>query len=156
MWQALLQVQGVFSNHKPIGEKLDYPKFSGATNEDYTKFYDKMVKALRHNKVGKADQVEKLRKYLSGFALNLVPESTETIEKAFATLKSAFGDPKKVLEDKMKKLKLVGDLPGDKLAGGKNGFRKQEEWYLVIEGLLHDIIELGKQMDTGNLLGGSL
>ena len=32
------------------------------------------------------------------------------IEKAFATLKAAFGDPKKVLEDRMKKLKQVGDL----------------------------------------------
>ena len=137
--------RGLFSNHSIVGEKLDYPKFSGAPSEDYTKFNDKMAKALRHNKIAKSDQVEKLRKYLSGFALNLVPESTETVEKAFATLKAAFGDPKKVLEDKMKKLKLVGDLPGEKLSTGKNGFRKQEEWYLHMEGLLHDIIELGKR-----------
>ena len=137
--------RGLYTNHNPIGEKLDYPKYSGDSSEDYTKFYDKMVKALRHNKVAKADQVERLRKNLSGFALGLVPESTETVEKAFATLKAAFGDPKKVLEDRMKKLKQVGDLPGERLANNKNGFRKQEEWYLNIEGVLHDIIELGKR-----------
>ena len=135
----------LFSNHKTVGEKLEYPKFSGASNEDYTKFYDKTIKAFRHNKVGRADQVERLRKNLSGFALGLVPESTESIEKAFVTLKAAFGDPKKVLEDRMRKLKLVGDLPGNKLTNNKNGFRKQEEWYLTIEGILHDIIELGKR-----------
>ena len=137
--------RGLYTNYKPVGEKLDYPKYSGASSEDYTKFYDRMVKALRHNKVAKADQVERLRKNLSGFALGLVPESTETVEKAFATLKAAFGDPKKVLEDRMKKLKQVGDLPGERQANNKNGFRKQEEWYLNIEGLVHDIIELGKR-----------
>ena len=137
--------RGLFSNHKSIGEKLDYPKFSGASSEDFTKFYDKMVKALRHNKVPKADQVERLRKNLTGFALGLVPESTENIEKAFTTLKAAFGDPKKVLEDRMRKLKQCGDLPGDKLSNNKNGFRKQEEWYLNMEGILYDIIELGKR-----------
>ena len=99
--------RGLYTNHKPMGEKLDYPKFSGASSEDYTKFVDKMQKALRHNKVAKADQVERLRKYLSGFALGLVPETTESVEKAFATLKAAFGDPKKVLVDRMQKLKEV-------------------------------------------------
>ena len=101
-----------------------------------------MVKAFRRNAVGKSDQVEKLRKVLSGFALSLVPESTESIEKAFKTLKTAFGDPKKVLEDRMKRLKSVGDLPPDKV-GDKPGFRKQEEWYLNIEGIIAEIIELG-------------
>ena len=67
------------------------------------------------------------------------------MEKAFATLKAAFGDPKKVLEDRMKKLKQVGDLPGERQANNKNRFRKQEEWYLNIKGLVHDIIELGKR-----------
>ena len=42
----------------------------------------------------------------------------------------------------MKKLRAVGDLPSDKLANDKPGFRKQEEWYLVIEGLLTEIVEL--------------
>ena len=133
----------LFSTHKQVGEKLEYPKFSGAAHEDYIKFHDKMVKAFRRNGVGKSDQVEKLRKFLTGFALSLVPESTETVEKAFSTLKTAFGDPKKVLEDRMRKLKSVGDLPPDKLSNEKPGFRKQEEWYLNIEGILSEIIKFG-------------
>ena len=84
------RVRELFSTHKQVGEKLDYPKFSGAAHEDFVKFHDKMVKAFRRNCVGKSDQVEKLRKVLSGFALSLVPESTESIEKAFETLKTAF------------------------------------------------------------------
>ena len=104
-----------------------------------------MIKAFRRNGVGKSDQVEKLRKVLSGFALSLVPESTKSIEKAFETLKTAFGDPKKVLEERMKKLKAVGDLPPDKQANDKPGFRKQEEWYLNIEGILAEVIELGER-----------
>ena len=36
-------------------------------------------------------------------------------------------------------------MPSERLASNKNGFRKQEEWYLNMEGLLHDIIELGKR-----------
>ena len=139
--------RGLYSNQKPMGEKLDYPKFSGSVGEDYLKFHEKMVKALRYNQVAKADQVERLRKNLTGFALGLVPESTETIDKAFTTLKAAFGDPKKVLDERMKKLKHVGDLPADRLHNNKNGFRKQEEWYLNVEGLLYDLIELGKRDD---------
>ena len=77
----------LFSNQKQVGEKLEYPKFSGAGHEDFVKFKDKMLKAFRRNGVGKSDQVEKLRKVLSGFALSLVPESTENIDKAFENLK---------------------------------------------------------------------
>ena len=104
-----------------------------------------MVKAFRTNGVAKNEQVEKLRKVLNGFALALVPESTDSIDKAFETLKSAFGDPRKVLEDRMAKLKTLGDLPSDRLAGNKPGFRKQEEWYLSIEALLSEIISLGQR-----------
>ena len=73
----------------------------------------------------------------------MVPESTETIEKAFSSLKSVFGDPRKILDDRIAKLKAVGDLPPEKLANERPGFRKQEEWYLTVEGLLAEIISLG-------------
>ena len=55
-----------------------------------------MIKAFRRNGVAKADQVDKLRSVLFGFDLSHVPDSLVSIDKAFATLKSAFGDPKKV------------------------------------------------------------
>ena len=137
------RVREIYADQRRGGEKLNYPKFSGSASEDYVKFHDKMIKAFRRNGVAKIDQVDKLRSVLSGFALSLVPDSTDSIDKAFTTLKGAFGDPKKVLEDRMKKLKSLGDIPGDKLTNDKPGFRKQEEWYLNVEGLLTEIIELG-------------
>ena len=112
--------------------------------EVYSKFYEKIMKALKHNKVAKSDQVDKLRKYLSGFALTLVPQTTESIDKAFSTLKSAFGDPKKVLENRMKLLKAIGDVPMEK-KGNKNMYSLREEWFLHAEGLLYEIIQLGKK-----------
>ena len=42
----------------------------------------------------------------------------------------------------MVKLKAVGDLPPSKLANDKPGIRRQEEWYLTMEGLLAEIIAL--------------
>ena len=133
----------LFSTHKSTSEKLDYPRFSGASSEDFIKFKDKIMKAFRVNGVAKSEQIDRLRKQLSGFALALVPESTLSIDKAFETLKAAYGDPRKVLDDRMDKLKALGDLPPDRLAGDKPGFRKQEEWYLSIEALLSEIVELG-------------
>ena len=123
---------------------MDYPSFSGADGEDYNKFFDKIIKAFRHNKVAKSEQVEKLRKYLSGYALVLVPQTTESIEKAFETLKSAFGDPQKLLANRLKKFKLIGPYPLER-KGGKSVFNLQEEWFLNAEGILYDIIQLGKK-----------
>jgi hypothetical protein len=111
------------------------------------KFKDKIVKAFRMNGVARSEQVEKLRKVLSEFALSLVPESTVNIDKAFDILKSAFGDLRKVLDDRMYKLKAVRDLPPERLDNEKSGFRKQEEWYLTIEGLLSEIIDLGERKE---------
>ena len=54
----------IFSIHKQVGEKLDYPRFAGAAHEDFIKYKDKMIKAFRRNGVGRSDQVEKLRKSL--------------------------------------------------------------------------------------------
>ena len=48
------QVREIFSTHKQVGEKLDSPHFSGAVNEDYVKFNDKIVNILRSNGVGKS------------------------------------------------------------------------------------------------------
>ena len=48
------QVREIFSTHKQVGEKLDYPHFSSAVNEDYVKFNDKIVKIFRSNGVGKS------------------------------------------------------------------------------------------------------
>ena len=84
------------------------------------------------------------RASLSGQALALVLEAMESIEKAFSTLKAVFGDPEKVLANRMDKLKSFGEMPMEK-KGTKNVFSLREEWFLKIEGVLYDIIQLGKK-----------
>ena len=137
-------VRGLFTNFSVAGEKLDYPKYGGTEGEDYEKFSERLEKAFKHNKVAKVDQLDKLRKCLSGKALALVPESTEGIEKALATLKAAFGDPEKILAHRLGKLKSFGNMPSEK-KGSSNIFSDREEWFLKIESVIHDIIQLGKK-----------
>ena len=141
------ELRELYSNLTVAGEKLDYPKYGGAEGEDYEKFSEKLEKVFKHNKVAKVDQLDKLRKCLTGKALALVPESTEGIEKALTTLKAAFGDPEKILAHRLGKLKSFGDMPSEK-KGNNNLFNEREEWFLKIESVIHDIIQLGrKNMD---------
>ena len=140
------EVRELYTNLTVAGEKLDYPKYSGVEGEDYDKFTEKLEKVFKHNKVAKVDQLDKLRKCLTGKALALVPETTEGIEKALATLKAAFGDPEQILAHRLKKLKTFGDMPTEK-KGNVNLFSEREEWFLRIEGVIHDIIQLGKKDD---------
>ena len=41
----------LFSTQKQVGEKLDYPTFTGAAHEDFVKFHDKVVKQQGHQTV---------------------------------------------------------------------------------------------------------
>ena len=63
-----------------------------------------MELAFLKNRVPKDERLDKLREYLKGKALKLVPESTKDIEAAFTVLKEAFGDPARVLDHKLKVL----------------------------------------------------
>ena len=138
------EVRELYTNLTVAGEKLDYPKYSGAEGEDYDKFIEKLEKVFKHNKVAKVDQLDKLRKCLSGKALTLVPDTMEGVDKALATLKAAFGDPEAILAHRLKKLKTFGSMPTEKKGSG-NLFSEREEWFLKIEGVIHDIIQLGKK-----------
>jgi hypothetical protein len=77
-------------------------------------------------------------------------------EKHFLT--SNYSQFLKILEQQVKQystqlsikeliIQAVGDLPPERLANEKSGFRKQEEWYLTIEGLLSEIIDLGDRKE---------
>ena len=47
---------------------------------------------MKSNKVPRIDQTARLREQLSGHHLALVPESIKEIPKAFAALRSLYGD----------------------------------------------------------------
>ena len=131
---------------KDSGTKLDYPQFSGKFSEDFLKFKDKMEKDFRANKVVNVDQVDKLREQLSGFAKTLVPDNMRNIADAFQALSEQWGDPERVLDSRLRDLKKLGPLP-DRVMNGQPNYQKQVQWFLTLDGILQDILELGARSD---------
>ena len=67
-------------NKKPMTVK--FPSFSGASEEDYSKFKEEILKAFVQNRIQKTDQLSKLRECLKNHAKILVPDSTDMIDVA--------------------------------------------------------------------------
>ena len=71
-------------------DPIKMPIFKGKDDEDFTLFREKVEKAFVQNRTTKADQLEKLRESLQGYAKKLIPEnSTKTVEQAWEILKKA-------------------------------------------------------------------
>ena len=51
---------------------MDYPVFAGLDSQCYLRWEEKMIRALRVNRVPAVDQVAKIKKVLSGHQLNMV------------------------------------------------------------------------------------
>ena len=49
------KARALYTNLKVVGEKLDYPRFGGTDGEDYSKFYETIVKALTLSDTGGAE-----------------------------------------------------------------------------------------------------
>ena len=137
--------RGLFTLEPVKTEKVKWPMYYGNPAEDFMKWREKMELAFLKNRVPKDERLDKLREYLRGKALKLVPESTKDIEAAFTVLKEAFGDPARVLDHKLKVLDDCGQYPSDKVGRGLPGYGKQVDWLLQVEGVIRDIIELGEK-----------
>ena len=135
----------LFTNdsNKPAMVKL--PKFSGKSEEDFSRFKKEMTKGLLQNRVAKADQVAKLRESLSGFAKQLVPETMTDIMEAWLVLQAAFGDPARVMKARKEAVANLGPFPSG--GRGTGPIKRQVEWLMNLEINLRDIVELG---DTSN------
>ena len=124
---------------------IKLPTFGGKEGEDFKDFKDKVKKAFMQNRVTKADKLDKLRSCLHGNALGLVPISlTGNIDKAWEALDNAYGDPVRLLSFKMNALRELGPMPKQ---NSKGGFNAIAEWYLKIEGILKEILDLGRTSD---------
>ena len=133
--------RNLFTLQKELGSKIEFPKFSGKFSECFIKFREKMERALKVNRVPKVDQVDKLRENLSGLALTLVPDSVKDIDVAFQALHDQWGDSERVLNSRLKELSKLGPLPSKDGSGGGN-YQKQVQWYLTLDGLLQDLVDL--------------
>ena len=71
-----------------------------------------------------------------------MPDSVRDIEVAFQALHDQWGDPSRVLESRLNELKKLGNLPG-RDGYGKENYQKQLQWYLTLDGLIGDLVELG-------------
>jgi hypothetical protein len=90
---------------------MEYPKFAGLDNQCFFQFEEKMRRCLKSNKVPLIDQVPKMREYLAGHALNMVPESMKEMNVALDILRSRYGDEERVLNLRIGELKRTGSKP---------------------------------------------
>jgi hypothetical protein len=116
-----------------------FPTFTGEKKEDFLKFKIKMDQALQKNRVVLCDQFDKLRENLRGDALKQVPETVTDMEFAWFYLKDGFGDPLRILKERIRALDSINALPPVKKK------ETRVTWFLEFESVLKDVIQLGEQ-----------
>ena len=92
-------------------EKVKFPTFSGEKKEDFLKFKEKMLKAFQKNRVVLGDQLDKLQENVKGEALKHVPDTVPDLETAWKYLNDAYGDPLRILKERIKALDSMKTLP---------------------------------------------
>ena len=132
--------KGLYSDRKTKSTPLQFPQFSGNPSEDLVEFQTKFEKALVANRIPKCDQLDKLKEVLKGKAKTQVPVKTDTLERAWDLLESAFGDPMTLLKYRKQAISKLGPYP-DNLT--KTNPQKVVDWCLEIERLIDDLVKLG-------------
>ena len=68
------------------------------------------------------------------------PETTENIDKAWEILNKHYADPSNTMKARKDSLINIGKLPSDT---SKGNLTKQVEWYIKLDHIIGEIIELG-------------
>ena len=87
--------RSLYSLHKPVKEVSIYPEyFSGDVHENFFKFKEKFLEALKANQVYERNKVQVLCKHLKCFAKETVTDDTHftSINEAFEVLELVFGN----------------------------------------------------------------
>ena len=103
-------------------------------------FQNKFEKAVVANRIPKCDQLDKLKEILRGKAKSQVPVKTDSLERAWELLESAFGDPMTLLKYRKQALAKLGAYP-DSLT--RTNPQKVVDWCLEVERHIDDLIKLG-------------
>ena len=134
----------LYSCTKHRSATVQYPTFSGLSNEDFFKFQKEIEATFVANKVRREDKVKQLRSCLKGQPLKYIQESCKHIEDAWKTLKDVYGSPMQLVDYRLKKLSSMGTLPKpDSLA--HHHVQCQIEWYIELELLLNDLVNLSER-----------
>ena len=136
--------KGLYSDRVAKASPVQLPSFSGNVGEDLVDFVTKFDKAVKANKIPKADQLDKLREVLKGKAKAQVPSKTESVEKAWELLESAFGDPMTLLKHRKQELSKIGEYP-ESLT--KSHPQKLVDWCLQFEVIVADLMKLGDRSE---------
>merc|ERR1711954_251061 len=92
--------------------KVNLPTFWGKDSEDFSRFKENIEKGFKTNRISRDEQIIKLRECLKGYARKLVPDSNVTeIKEAWRILKQAFGNPIKIINQRMEALMKLGMKP---------------------------------------------
>ena len=134
--------KGLYCDRSKRSTPLQFPLFSGSPGEDFVEFQTKFEKAVEANRIPKSDQLEKLREVLRGKAKAQVPQKTDTVDRAWELLKSAFGDPMTLLKFRKQALSKLGPFPD---ASSRTNPQKVVEWCLDVERILDDLLKLGER-----------
>ena len=137
------ETRGIFTLSKSKSADVVLPTFSGKPEEDFSKFEREMLKGFKANKIKKEDQVKKLRENLKGHPLSLVPDTLESIDKAWEYLRKIYGDAARVMKVKKNKLVSMGQFP--KSGQTYSAHKSQVEWLTNLEITLKEILEVGDQ-----------
>ena len=97
------------------------------------------------HKISKSDQHFKLRECLTGKALRCIPRTCKNIDVAWEILRVAFGDPRILLNHRLRTIRNMNDLT-DFLMESDPGYAAI--WYLDYGAAVEEIIELGKRSST--------
>ena len=125
---------------------VKYPTFQGLDSEDFDLFKSKMEKAFETNRVIMSHRITKLRSCLRGNALSLVPESSvRTISDAWSALEAAFGAPERLMRNKKESIIKLSFIPKENSGKGQPNFKNRITWFLQLESLLSEVIELGSK-----------
>ena len=136
------EAKGIFAERAAKTSPVQLPTFSGLPNEDFIEFQTEFEKGVIENKIPKTDQVKKLLEVLKGKAKAQVPVKTDTLERAWELLNSAFGDPMILLRHRKQSLQKLGDYPENM---SRTNPQKIVEWCLNVEKILSDLVKLGER-----------
>ena len=139
------QERALYTLDKSVGENVKWPSFSGALNEDFSKFKDKFENAAKLNKTSKTVQLTKLRECLSGYPLSLVPETTSDVITAFNVLSQLYGNVSRVLAFQKKKLAELGTFPDD---SSKDAPRLKMQWLMNMKQIMEEYLRIGDSGDS--------
>ena len=108
--------------------------------EDFSFFKDQFIEAAKGNRVPRSDQADKLRERLTGRALQHMPKACKDIKEAWTALDAAFGNPRTLLNYRLKKVRSMPGLT-DTLLQSDPGLTAT--WYLDFRAAVEDIYDLG-------------